>query len=1167
MIFCQIRPGNLLPLPVKRLFMRMMILAFLLSLNGLLIAGNSSGQDLSKIRITVDLRDVTLKAALQKIVSITHIPFSYRIADVAVFTHISCNAENISVDKVLDQLLVGRGLQYEMVNGNIIIKKVRGSAVVSAGLATVGIDKLADGGVKGRVTNQKGEPVANASVVLLGRMQGTSADENGYFSLTNVKPGRYQLQISAVGYGTEIRNVVVTDDKIATIDMVLADKSSMTEVTVTALGIRKEKRSLGYSAQEVGGEAIEASHQPNIVNALQGQAAGLQINSGGGAPGSGAKIVLRGINSLDANRDFQPLFVIDGIPIDNTTDVTDGSDLKGVSNRAADINPDDIESINILKGGAATALYGLRASTGAIIITTKSGKAGKLRGSFTSTGSTDKIDKAPETQQLYSQGWLGVYDSTSFWPAWGPTIAKARTVDPSHPDHLFNNYKYGYKTGHSIRNSLNLSGGTDKAIFSAAFSQFNQDGIMPFTDYRNYSGKVSGEFRFSDKFRFGTSVNYINSGGRRGDADRYNEDMTYFSPRWNMWNYLLPNGAQKTIIGSGNDNPIYVLYGKKYVDDVNRLIGNIHFTYSPLKWLDINYRAGVDRYNDTRTQTTPGILGVPGEIYPANDFYYGQMFQYAIQNTVLNSTLVLNFKNGIGKHLNSNLKVGHDLFQTRRTTTYTEGDTLIVPTLYMFDNAKRVIGKSKQTDYRIIGLFGDWTLSWDNFLYLDITGRNDWTSTLPVQNRSFFYPSASLSWIFSENVRLPSWASFGKLRFSAAKIGKDALPYATSTGYSINPPLAPIPAQGFERSPQEGDANLRPEFTTSYEAGAELKFLGNRIGVDFTYYNNTSKDLLIPVKVPVSSGDDEIYLNAGSIRNQGVEISLNGTILQSKDFRWDVRVNYTSNHNKVLTIYPGLTEVPLASQFGYLSSTVTQKFIPGMPVGALYGRTYQRYFGSAHEDPTVLDRSKPIVIGADGFPKLNPASKQQYLANSQPSWIGNLSTTFRWKNFSLFLLFDTQQGVYRYNQLANFMAAFGLQKSSLDRNDTKVFKGVLADGTPNTKAVWLGQGVGPDGVNYGNGYYRNVYRGASEVFVENASWFRLRTASISYAIPEGLMKKTGFLNGATLSASANNLWIHTKWSGFDPESSSTPAGSVADGFNGFSYPATRSYILSLNLNF
>ncbi|HMI62841.1 MAG TPA: carboxypeptidase regulatory-like domain-containing protein, partial [Puia sp.] len=421
--------------------MRITILAFLLTINGILMAGSTSGQDLSTIKISIDLSNTSLKTAIRKIEAISHLPFSYRTSDIAGLTSLTYKASDISLEKVLADLLIHNGLQYELVNGNVIIKKTKAVAASTKNISADKADTPADGGIKGRVTNPKGEPLVNASISLLGHKQGTTADENGYFSIPNLKPGRYQVQISAVGYGTEIRIVEVKDNSTATIDLQLSDKTNMTEVTVTALGIRKEKRSLGYAAQEVSGDALEASHQPNIVNALQGQAAGLQINSGGGAPGQGAKIILRGINSLDPSRDFQPLFVIDGIPIDNTTDVNDGSELKGMGNRASDINPDDIESINILKGGAATALYGLRASTGAIIITTKSGKAGKLRGGFTSTGTIDRSDMAPETQGVYTQGWLGVYDSTSFWPAWGPTIAAAKAIDPTHPDHLFDNYK------------------------------------------------------------------------------------------------------------------------------------------------------------------------------------------------------------------------------------------------------------------------------------------------------------------------------------------------------------------------------------------------------------------------------------------------------------------------------------------------------------------------------------------------------------------------------------------------------------------------------------------------------------------------------------------------------------------------------------------------------
>ncbi|MGN6439321.1 MAG: carboxypeptidase-like regulatory domain-containing protein, partial [Agriterribacter sp.] len=471
--------------------MRLMILTLLLTINGILIAGHSSGQDLSKIKISVDLKNVTLKTALRKIENSSKLAFSYKTSDVNAYTNINYSVSQVGMDKVLEDLLRNTELDYEVVNANIIIKKVkRSSALQNANIIAVQFE----GGIKGRVTTAAGEPVANASVIIVGTDIGTIADDNGMFSIGGIKAGKHRLQASAVGFAILVKEVTVTDNGIANVNFELSnDGSNLTEVTVTALGIKKEKRSLGYAAQEVSGEALTASKQINVVNALQGQAAGLQINSGGGAPGQGAKIILRGINSLDGARDFQPLFVIDGVPIDNTTDVEDGSSLNGMSNRAADINPDDIESINILKGGAATALYGLRASTGAIIITTKSGKAGKLRAGYTTTYSIDEINKYPETQSKFTQGWFGEYDPSSFWPVTGPTIEEAKAIDPTHPDAIFNNFKHGYKTGNSFRNTLILSGGTEKAVLNASLSQFNQEGIMPFTDYKNYSAKVGGE--------------------------------------------------------------------------------------------------------------------------------------------------------------------------------------------------------------------------------------------------------------------------------------------------------------------------------------------------------------------------------------------------------------------------------------------------------------------------------------------------------------------------------------------------------------------------------------------------------------------------------------------------------------------------------------------------
>jgi TonB-linked SusC/RagA family outer membrane protein len=1097
--------------------------------------------------ITISEKNAPLEKVFKEIKKQSGYSFWYENSILKNARNVDISLHMASIDQTLSVCFSNQPLTYHIV-GNVVV--VERKTLTTA--ATTERDII----IKGKVTDEKGTPFPSVSVMVKGTTNGVTTNAEGVFSIS-VPNSQSILIVRSVGYLSKEIPATASTLNIT----LMPDTQNLNEVAVTALGIKRDRRSLGYSAQEIKGESITGSHQPNIVNALQGQAAGLQINSGGGAPGSGAKIILRGLNSMDPNRDFQPLFVIDGIPIDNSTDVTDNSQLMGISNRAADINPDDIETINVLKGGAATALYGLRAATGAIIITTKSGKAGKLRVNYTSTFSTDVINKYPETQDKYTQGFLGIYDPASFWPSLGPTITAAKQIDPTVPDHMFNNYKHGYETGHSYRNSLNLSGGTEKAVFTAAFSQFNQSGIMPFTDYKNYSAKIGGEFKLSDQLSFGSSLNYIKSGGRRADSDRYNETLTYFSGRWDIWDYIKPDGTQNTIVGSTNDNPIYLLANKVYKDDVDRVISNSHFTYSPVKWLDINYRFGVDTYNDSRTSTTPGPIGVAGEIYP-NDFGFGTINEYRAKNTVLNSTLMLNFKNNIGAHIKSSFKVGHDIYSTSRRSVNTAGDTLVVADFYNLSNAKRVVATNNTSEYRIMGLFGDWSLSYDNFLFLDITGRNDWTSTLPEHNRSFFYPSVSASWVFTENFKLPEWINSGRVRISVAQIGKDAYRYATSSGYTIGTPLSNgvLP---FIQNLQTGDANLRPEKTNSYEAGTELRFLKNRLSLDLTYYNNKSTDLIIPVNVPVATGYDRIYLNSGSIRNKGLEISLSGTPVQSRDFSWTVNANYTRNKNTVLSIYPGLTEIVMGSQYGYLNSTVTQKYIPGMPVGALYGRTYRRYGDTGN----ILHSDLPMVIGADGFPVLNSATTQQYIANSQPKWIGSIGNTFKYKNWSLYALFDTQQGVYRYNQLANFMAAFALQKSSENREDIVVFPGVLADGTPNTKAVWLGQGVGPDGVNYGNGYYRNVYRGASETFIEDASWVRLRTATLSYTLPSKFVQRSGFLNGATLSFTGNNLWISTKFTGFDPESSSTNSGSVTDGFAGFTYPAIRSYIFSLNVNF
>jgi TonB-linked SusC/RagA family outer membrane protein len=1011
--------------------------------------------------------------------------------------------------------------------------------------------------ISGRVTMANGDPVPGASIVIKGSTIGTTANEDGRYTLT-VTSNKGTLVISAAGFASQEISLTTA----TTYDVVLQPGESLSEVVVTAFGIKKEKRSLGYTIQQVNSDELTLNHQSNVVNALQGKVAGVQISSSGGGPGQGARILIRGINSLDPGRNNQPLFIVDGVEIDNSTYTTGGAETRGMSNRAADINPDDIESISVLRGGAATALYGIRAANGAVIITTKSAKAGKLQTSYSGMYSFDNVNKTPDVQSKFTQGYLGVYDPTSFWPSWGPTIEKAKAIDPSHPDHIFNNFKRAYRTGNQTRHTLSLTGGSEKLQLASSMSYFQQEGVIPFSDYKSYNARVNAQFNVSEKVKAGATVNFINSGGNRVNADRYGEQLIYWSPRWDVMDYIKPDGTQKNY-GLDNDNPVYTLATNRFVDNVNRTIASAYVSYSPAKWLNFLYRFGNDFYADARTHTAPGPKGTVGELINT-DNDQGFIYEYNLRNRVITSTFIANLTHNIRDVFSIDLKLGHDLRDSKVRRTSAEGDTLVVPDLFLLQNTKKVLGSSYISDYRNYGFFADLTLGWKDLLFLNVTGRNDYTSTLAKDNRSYFYPSISLSYVFSDQIKLPSWWNSGKLKISYAKLGKDGDPYAITTGFTTATPIGgTVP---YTQVNTLGNPGLRPEFTSTYELGTELRFLNSRIGLEVVGYMSRSKDLLVPAKISNATGFDAAQVNAGELENKGIEITLSAIPVRTSDFSWDMRYNFSSNKNRVIKLNEGLDEIVIGSSYGYSSSTVTTKLVPDYSYGAMFGRSYKRYYGNKPDDGFTIAKDLPLLIGSDGFPVID--TKQRYLGSSLPKWIFNTVQTFTWKQFALSFLFDVRDGQYRYNQFANFMAAFGTAKFTENRTETIVFDGVLADGTPNTKAVYLGQGTGPDGHNYGNGYYRNVYRGSSENFIENASWVRLRSLAISYNIPKEILSRTRTFTAASVSFTGNNLWLKTDFSGFDPESSSEPAGSNAsDAFSGFTYPGIRSFMVSVNLQF
>ncbi|WP_162053355.1 SusC/RagA family TonB-linked outer membrane protein [Pontibacter pamirensis] len=1014
--------------------------------------------------------------------------------------------------------------------------------------------------ITGRVTGAAdGIGLPGVSVIVKETTRGTATDAEGNYQI-RVPDNNAVLVFRFLGYKTQ--EVPVGNQSVINVSLE-TDSEQLSEVVVTALGISREKKALGYAAQSVNAEELTQHRQPNVLNAMQGKVAGAVISSTGGAPGQGTDIRIRGINSIDPNRPHQPLFVIDGIQMDNSTSTFgEGTELRGMSNRLADLNPDDIESINVLRGGAATALYGLRGANGVVVITTKKGAQGGLRVNFTSTAGIEEVNKFPDVQDTYTQGYLGAYDPESFWPSWGPTVAEARQIDPSHPAELYNHFEDAYETGSQFRNSLSFAGGTERFTFLSSISHLRHEGVLPFTDYENISARLNAEIKVSEKFRTGANFNYINSGGNRYNADRFNESLSYWSPRWDVTDYRTADGTMNTY---GNNNPIYGAATNQLEDDVNRFIGGLSFGYSPLSWLDFSYRIGLDTYNEARTATAPGPRGLAGErVYEDND--QGFVNEYTTKFRAINSTFIATLNSSFGENFNGTLRLGHELYDRNIKSFGVEGSNLAVYDYFYLTNAQFLSSRQEQKEYRLMGFFGEASIDYKDFLFLTLTGRNDITSTLENLNNSFFYPSASLSYVFSEHLELPAFIDQSKFRLSYAQIGKDALEYSTSSGYGGYDVL-PTGYTGYTRSALLGNPELRPEFTNTYEAGLEMSFLNNRLGFDLTYYYSLSKDQILNVNVANSTGFITAAVNSGEMRNAGIELALNATPIVTNNFSWNSSLVFSANRNKVLSIREGLQEITYASQFGYVGSTVTMKLIPGEAYGNIYGSHYQRYYGPGEEeDPLFLDESRPIVIGENGFPVRAPLSSQKILGNSQPDWIGGFTNTFTYKNLSLTGLIDARIGHEKYNQMGNFFSAFGIAEYTENRDDVIVFDGVLADGTPNTQPVWLGQGVGPDGVNYGNGFYRNVHRGVSENFVEDASWFRLRSLTLSYSLPEQWFNNI-FIRNANVSLTGNNLLLSTDYSGYDPENSSTPSGSSVDGFAGFTYPAVRSYLFTLNLGF
>ncbi len=990
----------------------------------------------------------------------------------------------------------------------------------------------------GKITDKDGKPIEGAAIQVKGSRQGTVASADGSFKI-NAKPGDV-LVITAVNYTPA--NVKVTNESTISVSLT-ASENLMSEVVVTALGIKKEKRTLTYATQEVKGSALVESKQDNLVNALAGKVAGVQINNSSGMPGSSSRIVIRGNTSLTGEN--QALFVIDGIPMDNSeAGNPDGSlGAGGTVNRASDIDPNIIESITVLKGTAATALYGSSAARGAVIITTKNGgqgKSGKPTISFSSSYSFEN-PILPKFQSKYAQGSGGKYvdgnNGQLGSSSWGPLIDTLKVNGAPVPKR--DNVKDFFRTGHTTDNNVTVSGYSDKSNYLASYSYLKTNGTMPTTDYNRHAFFVKYGTKLLSNLNLTTQFNYIYS-----DNHRLLEGNSLASPLWTVyaapisWNPLpttKADGSQR-VYRAARNNPYWLLDNTGLEDKTNRIIPVINLSYSPFSWLTITERLGADMYvNNTSYHENIGIIG------STNDS--GRLYTRAIQYQQFNNDIILQAKKNINKDLSLDVILGNNILTNYNNSDYTQGVKLSIPGFFNISNASNVTSSYNSYKTRKVGFYGQATFEYKRMLTLGLTGRYDGSSVLSQDKQFYPYGSASAGFIFTEALGMSSnkILNFGKVRVSYSSVGNDNVgPYSLSNPYfqaGVGNIAFPFNGQnGFLLTTTYGFP-LKNESVKEFETGIETKFFQNRVGLDVTYFYKKSSDLLTPgTPIAGSTGYSSATLNAGDMSNKGIEVVLNVTPIRTKDFNWDIGVNYTKITNKVLKLANGLNDIQFA---GFVN--------PGIFAFAnqAYGVIYGSHFLRNDKNQLLLDDS--------GYPQV--ANDLAPIGNVTPKWLGGLTNTLTYKGLIFSFVLDYKHGGDILNLDNHYLLFYGTPKVTENRGSSVVFPGLIqSTGKENTKSVVLDQN-----------YYQSLYSTVDESSVEDGSYLKLRQVTLGYNLASSLLKGTAF-KALTLTLTGTNFILHKNYTGSDPEVSLNGSGN-GQGFANFMAPSNHNIIVGLKATF
>jgi TonB-linked SusC/RagA family outer membrane protein len=1033
--------------------------------------------------------------------------------------------------------------------------------------------------VTGTVTaKEDGLPVPGVSVKLKGTSIGAQTDQAGRYTL-NVPAGSI-LIFSFISYATQ---EIPVNGK-STINVILIQSSKqLNEVVVTgAQGISQRVKALGYAESIVKPDQIIQKSEPDLLKTLEGKVAGVDIRTSNGTPGAATRITIRGNSSFFG--DNQPLIVVDGVPYNNDqVNTTAAGQVAGggaYGSGIANLDPNDIAGMTILKGASGSALYGSRATNGVILITTKSGSAGRTKKGFEvtyrSSASAEQVANLPVYQNLYGAGTQGNYANAN--GSWGPAFTSLTTI-PVWPDYkaaypnLFpgatvpykaypNNVKDLFKTGSVYENSVSINGGDEKNAVSATASQLNQSGYLLNSNYNRSSFALGGTSKLNNGLNLHANTSYSRStqvGGFYGDnqiggvPSEFARTL-FLARNWDLnlpfqdqnGNSLTPNG------GSQFDNPRWSALHNTISTAEERFIADFKADKDLTKWANLSFALGTNVNTLNRRELIDiGSRAAAG---------LGSLIVDAVRNQEIESTTLLTFKPTISKSFTIKPVIGFEYNQRTNTRNQETGNEFVTKGIYELTNtSQQIFGVDFYSRRRLMGAFANIDLGYKDWAFLTLTGRNDWSSTLPVNARSYFYYSANGSIVFTDALKMESdILDFGKIRAGYSKVGHDADPYATNNVFVIGSNFLGQSTGFFNVS--ASSPNLKPEFSREFEIGTQLSFWKSRIGLDFTFYNKNSSSELASLPTPPSSGFTSLYTNFGSINNRGVEIELTLVPFKSNSFSWNIAGTFTHNRNIVTSLTKGVTRIGLTVGGFGVENTIGPYLEPGMPYGYLRGtRDLREANGNFLIDPTT------------GLYIQDP--NQGYLGDPNPKYKLGLSNTLNYKGISLRFSFDATIGGSLYSTTINQELGRGVTQDTQDRLSSWVLPGVYGDvntGKPILdaagKEIKNTTRVSTNDLYFGESFGSN---GANEFSVFDATVYRLREITIGYTFPKSLYNKlpVGSIN---LSLSGHNLWYYApnfpKYSNFDPETNSFGATNI-QGLEFGSSPSVRRYGINLSVTF